>query len=90
MLKKPAVSILAGLIDNVGPAKAAPHRDIPSRPAVSVLEDDPTLAAIAAELCTDLGADVTIFPAPAACLEAALRWAFAADAATPPREVTDR
>jgi CheY-like chemotaxis protein len=161
MLKKADVSILPGLTDNVGPAKAAPRGDTPLRPAVSVLEDDPTLAAIASELCTDLGADVTIFPAPAACLEAAhvsppsvlvldwrlqdqvgaaafmalrhrhprlpvvcwtatpawllpqmilldpltrvigktaamsgfeaaLRWAFAAGASTPPREVTDR
>jgi DNA-binding NtrC family response regulator len=40
---------------------------------ISVLEDDPTLGELAAELCRGLGAEVALYDAPAEFLEAARR-----------------
>jgi CheY-like chemotaxis protein len=39
-------------------------------PAVGVVEDDPTVAALAGELCRGLGADAALFASPAAFLRA--------------------
>ena len=38
---------------------------------VSILEDEPMLAALAADLCSELGASAVTFDSPAACLDAA-------------------
>jgi DNA-binding NtrC family response regulator len=46
------------------PVEAAPRR-------VAILEDDPALGALAAELCRGIGAEPVLFDAPAAFLEAA-------------------
>jgi CheY-like chemotaxis protein len=49
----------------------AEAEDSPAGPQVSVLEDDPTLAALAADLCHGLGVSAAIYTSPAPCLEAA-------------------
>jgi DNA-binding response OmpR family regulator len=50
-------------------AVARPGPDLAVR--VAILEDDPTLGALAAELCRGLGAEPALYSAPAAFLEAA-------------------